>query len=135
MDIIYTNTISAENYCMLRKAVSFSEISESQAKAALDRSDYIIAANIDNVPIGMSRLMTDGLQVLIMDVIVHPDYQGEGIGRQLMQYIMDYIQNLAGGDKKVLANLITGKNRTGFYEKFGFKLNAGMTKWVMENNI
>jgi hypothetical protein len=74
MKITYSNTLSVEDYCTLRKAVEWYNIPESVVQQALYKSDFVISAEIDSVTVGMVRLMTDGTQVLIMDVAVHPDY-------------------------------------------------------------
>ena len=40
--------------------------------------------------IGASRALTDGeYHALIYDVVIHPDYQRHGIGRQMMQALLD----------------------------------------------
>ena len=118
--------ITAENFIFLRTSVGFSRISTSQAQVAINNSDFIITANIENNIVGMARLMTDGLQVLIMDVIVYPDYQGMGIGRGLMEHIMTYIKTMTCDGNQIRINLITNDGKTGFYEKFGFHKAAGM---------
>ena len=41
---------------------------------ALDRTDFLISAQIDEKTIGMARVVQDGLQALVMDVIVLPEY-------------------------------------------------------------
>ena len=70
--------------------------------------------------------MNDGLQVFIMDVIVHPDYQGKGIGKKLMEHVIGYIKQFTCEDEKVLVNLLTDSSKVGFYEQFGFQRAEGM---------
>ena len=93
MNVVYANTLSVDDYCRLRESVDFYPIPEDIIKKALDRSDFIISASVNNVTVGMGRLITDGTQVLIMDVVVHPDFQGQGIGRGLMERINTYIKS------------------------------------------
>jgi N-acetylglutamate synthase-like GNAT family acetyltransferase len=128
MEVIYSNTLSVENYCMLRKSVGFYDIPEAQVQRALDKSDFIIAATAEGVSAGMARLMTDGTQVLIMDVVVHPDYQSKGIGRGLMERIIGYIESM--DYSRMLVNLLTDSSKTGFYEKLGFQKAEGMRLWL-----
>jgi len=116
MKVTYCHTLSVNDYCFLRKSVGFHEIPEQTVKLALERSDYIVAAAVDGVTVGMARLITDGIQVLIMDVVVHPNYQKKSIGRGLMEQVMEYIENMEY--KQVFVNLLTDK--IGFYEKLGF---------------
>ena len=128
MNVVYSNTLSVEDYCSLRKSVGFYDIPEESVKTALERSDYVIAAYIDSIPAGMARLITDGTQVLIMDVVVHPDYQKKGIGKGLMEHIINFIDSLKFD--KMLVNLITDESKTGFYEKLKFSREEGMRLWL-----
>ena len=72
----------------------------------------------------MARLITDGTQVLIMDVVVHPDYQNKGIGRGLMERIEEYIEKM--DYQKMLVNLLTDSTKIEFYEKLGYEKAEGM---------
>jgi len=128
MNVSYSNTLSAENYCILRKAVGFYDIPIEQVRRALDKSDYIVSATVNDTPAGMARLITDGTQVLIMDVIVHPEYQGNGIGRGLMERIRQFIESMEYD--RLLVNLLTDSSKKGFYEKLGYTQAEGMRLWI-----
>ena len=128
MNITYSSTLSVENYCSLRKSVGFYDIPENHVKTALEKSDYIIAAIVNDKPVGMARLMTDGTQVLIMDVVVHPGYQKKGIGKGLMEHIIEYIKEM--DYTQMLVNLLTDNSKIGFYEKLGFSKAEGMRLWL-----
>ena len=125
--ITYSNMLSVENYCLLRKSVKWHDIPEKYVKLAFDRSDYIIAAYDGETPVGMARLMADGTQAYIMDVAVRPEYQGNGIGKGLMERIVAFIKGM--DYDTMLANLMTSKKTTGFYEKSGFRTAQGMMQW------
>ena len=128
MDIVYSNCLSVQDYCRLRKSVGFYDIPEDHVRHALDKSDFITAATVDNITVGMARIMNDGTQVLVMDVIVHPDYQGNGIGRGLMEQIRNYIEST--DYDRMIVNLITDESKTGFYEKLGYQKEEGMRLWL-----
>jgi len=68
----------------------------------------------------MGRIVGDGgIFSLIVDIIVIPEYQGQGIGKTIVQNIMDWINaNCAVGST---VWLFAAQGREGFYEKFGFK--------------
>jgi ribosomal protein S18 acetylase RimI-like enzyme len=86
----------------------------------VSQSLFGIVAEIDDTFVGMSRVTGDGQQFFyIMDVAVHPDHQGRGIGTALMNEIVDFVQRNA--PPKALIGLFTGANRGSFYERFGFK--------------
>ena len=126
MNVHYTNTLSVENYCKLRESVDFYPISEDIVKKALEKSDFIISACINDITVGMGRLITDGTQVLIMDVVVHPDYQGYGIGRGIMEQINHFIKSEYD---QMLVNLLTDETKIDFYKKFGYNTELGMRLW------
>ncbi|MCL2703477.1 MAG: GNAT family N-acetyltransferase [Defluviitaleaceae bacterium] len=128
MNVVYSSTLSTQDYCKLRKSVDFYEISEEHVRRALDKSDFVISAAVDGAAVGMARLITDGTQVFIMDVAVHPDYQGNGIGRGLMERIRQYMDGLEC--RRVIVNLITDSSKEGFYEKLGYQKAEGMRLWL-----
>lgn len=137
MNMIFSNTITVEQYNGLRKAVGWDEIQEELAEKGLKNSAFITVLNDNSIPIGMARVVTDfGYSVLIADVIVHPDYQGNGFGREILTKVMAYIhQNIGPGQKKAI-HLLAARGKEGFYKKFGFaerpndKYGAGMSQWI-----
>ena len=69
--------------------------------------------------IGMGRIIGDGaITFYIQDVIVRKEYQGQGIGFQIMERLMDYIGQTAA--EGAVIGLLAAKGKEGFYEKFGF---------------
>ena len=139
MNITYKNTVAFEDYNVLVEAVGWGTRNPEQVRMALKRSDFLISAQMDNKTIGMARVIKDGLQALVMDVIVLPEYQGCGIGKELMKYVMEYLDDLSrsGG---IFVNLMSAQGREGFYEKFGFvrrpneNRGPGMTKWISKED-
>lgn len=82
-------------------------------------------------------LWDGGYIAFLSDVIVIPEYQGQGIGRKLVEAS---IQKLKEGMKtgyKVKLALNAAKGKGPFYEKFGFKVRPnedagpGMNQWVI----
>ena len=74
----------------------------------------------DDHTVGMGRVVGDGaLNFEIVDIAVEPNYQGKGIGRLIMQTIMDYLEREApkGAYITLMADV------PALYEKFGFKLS------------
>ena len=135
MNITYINEVSVEDYNILRDSVGWGACNCEKVRMALDRSDFIIAAQINGQTVGMARVMQDGLQAIVMDVMVLPDYQKHGIGKTMMRHIMEYLKSTSheGG---VFVNLMSAKGREEFYEQFGFikrptdDRGCGMTQWV-----
>ena len=66
--------------------------------------------------VGAGRVLADGVDcAYICDVVVHPERQGSGIGRQLIERLRD----LATGHRKIILYANPGKE--GFYRKLGFR--------------
>ena len=135
MNVIYTNMLTVEAYNALHKSVGWDTCKPERVQMALGRADFLSAAYVENKAIGMARVMHDGLQALVMDVIVKPEYQGKGIGKTLMTYVMEYLADLSQ-DGGIKVNLISAPDKVGFYEQFGFikrpteNLGPGMTLWL-----
>ena len=53
--------------------------------------------------------------------MVLPEFQGQGIGRQLMNNVMDYLKNLDAENNFLMMNLMAAPNKevlkTGFIER------------------
>lgn len=102
-------------------AVGWNSFTNPEAAAAsLPQSLFCVVAEFEGALVGMSRVIGDGQQFFyVMDVAVHPDHQGRGIGTALMNEVVVYIRRTA--PPKALVGLFTGMNRASFYERFGFK--------------
>jgi len=128
MKVLYSNSLSVQDYCKLRKSVDFYDIPEEHVKRALNKSDFVTVATVNSVTVGMARIIEDGTQVLVMDVIVDPEYQGNGIGRGLMENIRNYIEST--DYDRMIVNLITDETKTAFYENLGYQKEEGMRLWL-----
>lgn len=95
-------------------------LEKSQAQTGLENSVVFVAENNGN-PVGITRIVTDGGYIaIIADVIVHPDYQGKGIGRALMQRAVDSLVDGLPAGSCINISVMSAKGKEGFYEKFGF---------------
>lgn len=115
------HSISPEMFCRLREQVNFQKVSQRQAKKILENTSYISAAFYNNELVGVTRLLFDyGTDAYITDVIVNPNYQGCGIGRLLIENVLNYIrQNVT--DTKVVCSLYANQGKEDFYQRFGFE--------------
>lgn len=64
----------------------------------------------------------------VKDVIVHPDWQGRGIGTAMMKALMHWLDN--NGAESATVGLFTGDHLAPFYRQFGFTQACGMYKQV-----
>jgi len=121
MTITYTNQITLIDYQALRHAVGWPKIEEKITEVGLQNSQYIISAVHDDKTIGMARVIGDGgYYMTVVDVIVLPEYQGKGIGKAMMQKVMEYAKSCVSGEQVANISLFCAKGREAFYEQFGF---------------
>jgi ribosomal protein S18 acetylase RimI-like enzyme len=123
-----------EEYNQLRQTVGWGIYERDVIEQALPHSLYCICAVFNGEIIGMARIIGDrGIAYYIQDVIVKPDYQRQGIGKQLMDKIMEYLRIHANNNSVI--GLMAAKGKEPFYTPYGFtirpddRLGSGMTMW------
>ncbi len=90
---VVTNTIPVQAFCQLRAAVHFQPLTKSQAEQVLVHTTAVIAIRHGDRYVGITRILFDyGTDAYLTDVIVHPDYQGQGIGGLLVKNALTYLQ-------------------------------------------
>lgn len=95
------NILVYEDYCKLRESAGWPVF--SNARKSLENSLYTIAAVQNNQTVGMGRLIGDGMYYMIADVVVHPDYQKQGIGSKMVSMMTEYVnaETPAGGRSSI----------------------------------
>ena len=130
------NMLCYEDYYRLRESVNWLNFSEQQTQKALNSSLYTVIAVENNQTIGMGRLRGDGLYYMIVDIIVHPAYQKNGVGSQIINMIIKYVDDETPINGRSSIQLIAEKGKETFYQKMGFKLiphdfcGSGMRKVI-----
>ena len=118
MAITYTDKITVSDYNALRKAVGWNLIEDEMAQVGLDHTWFLLVGKDGDRTVSCLRVLGDGgYCMLIDDVMVHPDYQGQGIGTQLMQRMLARLEQQG----VYMVSVIYGEEALRpFYEKFGF---------------
>lgn len=92
--------------------------SERISKLVDNVSISLVARNEDGLIVGVLFGLTDyAYWLYVTDLGVDRDYEGNGIGKQLMKMAHDK----AGGEKDIAMYLIANENAIPFYEKLGMK--------------
>lgn len=97
---------------------------------ALQNSDTLVTARVKGKLVGIGNAISDGhLVVYYPHMLVHPAYQGNGIGRKMMEVMLsiyrDFHQQMLTADRHAIE----------FYKKMGFE-RAGDTEpmWIYSGN-
>ncbi|MEM9403944.1 MAG: GNAT family N-acetyltransferase [Pseudomonadota bacterium] len=110
----------AAEYCELRVAAGLSPRSRAAAEAGLPNTLCGVCVRDDGRLIGMGRLIGDGgCNYEVVDIAVHPDYQRRGLGTEIMQSLMGYLEENAPPSAYV--SMIADEGAPALYARFGFE--------------
>ncbi|MFT3983258.1 MAG: GNAT family N-acetyltransferase [Lachnospiraceae bacterium] len=140
-ELSFVNTISCEDYNRLRAEVNWKTLPQEQALAGIVHSAYLVACRDGENAVATARVLWDGGYVAyICDVIVSPTYQKMGIGRELVNRILNYLKSQLKEGWFIMVTLVSAHGKEPFYEKIGFikrpneQYGAGMTQWIELKN-
>lgn len=132
------NILDIDTYLMLRQSVNWKKLSYEQAKKALEHSLFTVCAFENDIPVGMGRIVGDGVVIdYIQDLVVKPDIQKAGIGRLIIERLIKYVEDTKLEDTEIMLCLMCAKGREEFYKKFDFiprptqKLGPGMIRYIV----
>lgn len=118
-----TKNIDINQIRNLRKSIGWQPRSEKKWKEILSKSSFVFSVWEGKKLLGMGRLVEDGIMCMFYDVIVHKDYQGQGIGKMITNKLIEQTK----GKKYCSIALFTDKDKAVFYKKLGFEIaNVGM---------
>ena len=110
---------TVEEYSSLRESVGWHNMAAQPTKSGLDNSLFSVCAIQSGKVIGYGRVVGDGnIYFYIQDIIVHPDHQRKGIGKSIMDAIMNYIHSVA--EEGAFIGLMAAADVDPFYERYGF---------------
>ncbi len=97
---------------------------------AIANSEPVVTVWDGSRAIGFARATSDGIyRATIWDVAIHPDYQGAGLGRKLVQTALSHPRMC-----RVERVYLMTTYKQSFYERIGFQHNASTTM-VLENQL
>jgi ribosomal protein S18 acetylase RimI-like enzyme len=96
---------------------------------AIVNSEPVISMWDRELLIGFARATSDGIyRATIWDVVIHPDYQGNGLGSKLVETVLSHPRM-----QKVERVYLMTTHQQEFYEKIGFEVN-NTTTMVLHNH-
>jgi len=97
---------------------------KADVKKMLQNSDVAISLWDGKKLIGFARILTDYVyRATLWDVIIHPDYQGQGLGKLIMDKVLNHPKL-----KKVSYFWLITSDKQKFYKKLGWKMEEN---WSM----
>ena len=111
---------------------SFVAILAYETKGMLDES----TPGPDQGPVAMGRLVGDkSLFLILCDVAVHPEHQRRGLGKRIMQALIDYVDAHA---PQAYVSLVAEPVAQKLYPQYGFKdvqPSIGMYRMIRDRKI
>ena len=131
--VIVENVLQAQDFVRLRVPAGFPEVPVEHAKRALAGGLLNISAVYNGELVGMGRLVGDGAMYwYLQEIIVLPEYQKQGIGTKIVEYLTDYaVSHSASGTFTTIGG-VSAKGKEGFYEKLGFRIISNGIKKIIE---
>ena len=85
-------------------------------RQVFEASNVVALVKVNGRIIGIGRGMTDGVfNAAIYDVVVHRDFQGQGMAKKIVEFLLDRLSNIS------CVHLISTSGNEGFYQKIGLK--------------
>lgn len=132
MNIDISNDIpSSKEYNNLRIISGLSPKDEEASETGLKNSIFMVTLRDKDKLVGMGRIIGDaGCFYHVVDIAVHPSYQGKGFGKLIMSEITKYLDENA--PKSSYVSLIADIPADKLYKQFGFNYSeprsVGMAK-------
>jgi len=112
-----------EEYVGLRDLAGLSPMTLEAARIGLPNSVAALTLRKDGLLVGMGRVIGDGgMFFQVVDVAVHPDHQRRGLGRIIMQNLMEQLKAAAPAGAYV--SLIADDGADRLYREYGFTPTA-----------
>lgn len=95
---------------------------KEQLEKILGRTYLAVACFDDNDLVGIIDVISDGIDdALIRNLVIHPEYQGKGIGHELLIKVLDRLKS----NRIKTINVLFESELTEFYRKAGFRIVSG----------
>lgn len=120
IEAVKSRPLTLESYQILRATTDWNSLEDAKVISALGRDLFSVCLYVDGEAVGMGRVVGDGaIYFYIQDVVVHPQYQGIGVGKLIMEKIMAFLKASISG--YAFIGLMAAHGVGEFYHQFGFK--------------
>ena len=124
LDIVYKEyNLTVDEYLSIEsKMENMDTTSREQAEKSLSHHICSVAAFDGEKIIGIGRLIGDAaIYWCLIDIWVFPEYQGKGIGRQIVNWLIKFVKDNSIKGTSVSVFLMSAQGKEGFYKKLGFR--------------
>lgn len=98
---------------------------------AIQNSKPVVSVWEGDRLIGFARATSDGIyRAVLWDVVIHPDYQGAGLGRKLVETVL-----MHPCVNRVERVYLMTTNQQHFYERIGFECNSTTTMVLFNHPV
>ncbi|MEP7455542.1 GNAT family N-acetyltransferase [Phyllobacterium sp. SB3] len=113
-------TPSVDDYLRLRVISGLSPKGREAAETGLPNTIHAAIIRYQEQAVAMGRIIGDnGCFYQVVDIAVDPEHQGRGLGKMIVENLVDYVQ--ANAPDGAYCSLIADGPAKYLYEKFGFK--------------
>jgi ribosomal protein S18 acetylase RimI-like enzyme len=117
---------SYEEYKAICIGVGWEEFMNFEvSEKALKNSLYAAVITFNEEIVGMGRIVGDGqIYLYIQDIAVLPEHQKRGVGKMIMEHLMEYLNENA--PEKAFIGLFAAQGTLSFYNKYGLNQYDGL---------
>lgn len=122
--VVKYNELTAEEFISLWESVWDGAPSLEQTRLAMEHTLFRVSVYDGDRAVAMARMIGDmGLDYYIKDVVVRPEYQKMGLGRLLIDELLNFVRKNGVSGTGIFVELCAERDKIGFYEKMGFDYN------------
>lgn len=119
--ITIEHSLTACEYEALRNTTKWTKLTKNQIEKLIENSSFLVRAKDGDRTVGMGRALFDfGYNAFLTDIIIDPEYQGQGIGKKVVEELINLLKENSEPGKFLQLNLMAAPEKYPFYEKLGF---------------
>ena len=116
----YNEKVDVKELCDLRQAVGWNRMEKELSNPRLQSFYHISVYESEDLGqklVGFVNCVSNGVtDAYIQDLMVHPDFQGKGIGTELMNKMIEHLKE----DGIYMISVLYDEELKDFYSRFGF---------------